>query len=102
MTPEKIREDLDLYIKFKLKIQDAQDAGMDTAKSYLQEVDMFREQLARSYLYDREVTDGLIREAYERLSQEVEVSHILIAVNNKAKPSDTLIAWQKSKAFMTE
>ncbi|MFM7765748.1 MAG: peptidylprolyl isomerase [Sphingomonadales bacterium] len=99
MTPEKIREDLDLYIKFKLKIQDAHDAGMDTAKSYLQEVDMFREQLARSYLYDREVTDGLIREAYERLSQEVEVSHILIAVNNKAKPSDTLVAWQKIKGI---
>ena len=99
MTPEKIREDLDLYIKFKLKIQDAHDAGMDTAKSYLQEVDMFREQLARSYLYDREVTDGLIREAYDRLAQEVEVSHILIAVNSKAKPSDTLVAWQKIKGI---
>jgi len=99
MTLEKIREDLDLYIKFKLKIQDAHDAGMDTARSYLQEVDMFREQLARSYLYDREVTDVLIREAYDRLSQEVEVSHILIAVNNKAKPADTLLAWQKIKGI---
>lgn len=99
MTPEKIREDLDLYIKFKLKIQDAHDAGMDTAKSYLQEVDMFREQLARSYLYDREVTDELIREAYNRLSEEVEVSHILIAVNSKAKPADTLLAWQKIKGI---
>jgi len=99
MTPEKIREDLELYIKFKLKIQDAHDAGMDTAKSYLQEVDMFREQLARSYLYDREVTDALIREAYDRLSQEVEVSHILIAVNSKAKPADTLLAWQKIKGI---
>lgn len=99
MTPEKILEDLDLYIKFKLKIQDAHDAGMDTAKSYLQEVDMFREQLARSYLYDREVTDELIREAYNRLSEEVEVSHILIAVNSKAKPADTLLAWQKIKGI---
>ena len=46
MTADKVREDLDLYIKFKLKIKDAQDAGMDTLKSYLQEVEMFRDQLA--------------------------------------------------------
>ena len=99
ITADKIKEDLDLYIKFKLKIQDAHDAGMDTTKSYLQELEMFREQLARSYLYDREVTDALIKEAYDRLKQEVEVSHILIAVNSKAKPADTLVAWQKIKGI---
>lgn len=96
---EKVREDLDLYIKFKLKIKDAQDAGMDTLKSYLQEVEMFRNQLARGYLYDREVTEGLIKEAYNRMSEEVEVSHILVMVKPNASAADTLVAWQKIKGI---
>lgn len=96
---EKVREDLDLYIKFKLKIKDAQDAGMDTLKTYLQEVEMFRNQLARGYLYDREVTDGLIKEAYDRMSEEIEVSHILVMIKPNASPADTLVAWQKIKGI---
>ena len=59
ITEADIDEYLDLYIKFKLKIQDAMDAGKDTAKNYNRELSMYREQLARNYLYDRNVTDKL-------------------------------------------
>jgi peptidyl-prolyl cis-trans isomerase SurA len=99
MNADKVREDLDLYIKFKLKIQDAHDAGMDTLKTYLQEVEMFRQQLAKGYLYDREVTETLIKEAYNRLAEEVEVSHILVMVKPNASSADTLLAWQKIKGI---
>jgi peptidyl-prolyl cis-trans isomerase SurA len=99
VTPAKVREDLDLYLKFKLKIQDARDAGLDTVADYLREVEMYRDQLAKSHLYDKEVTEGLIREAYDRLQYEVAVSHILIAVKPKANPADTLVAWQKIKGM---
>lgn len=99
VTAAKVKEDLDLYIKFKMKIQDARDAGLDTTADYLREVEMYRDQLAKSYLYDKEVTEGLIREAYDRLQYEVAVSHILIAVKPKANPADTLIAWQKIKGI---
>jgi peptidyl-prolyl cis-trans isomerase SurA len=70
---------LQLYIRFKLKIQDAVEAGQNENSAYLQELAMYREQLARNYLYDREVTADLIEEAYDRMRSEVRVSHILIA-----------------------
>lgn len=90
-TEADIQEHLDLYIKFKMKVLDAQLAGLDTNKAYLKELGMYRDQLAKNFLYDRNVTDALIKEAYERLKYEVKVSHILIL----ASPDDNE---QKHKA----
>lgn len=86
ITEADIDEYLKLYIRFKLKIQDAIDAGKDTAKNYLRELSMYREQLARNYLYDRNVTDKLIKEAYDRMKEEVDISHILIRCERNAAP----------------
>ena len=88
VTAKDIDDYLKLYIKFKLKIQDAVDAGKDTASSYKQELAMYREQLARNYLYDRSVTQGLIDEAYTRMQSEVKVSHILIMCSRDASEAD--------------
>jgi peptidyl-prolyl cis-trans isomerase SurA len=79
VTAAEIDEYLQLYIRFKMKIQDAVEAGQNENSAYLQELAMYREQLARNYLYDREVTADLIEEAYDRMRSEVRVSHILIA-----------------------
>ena len=90
-TEADVKEHLDLYVKFKMKVLDAQLAGLDTNKAYLKELGMYRDQLAKNFLYDRNVTEGLIKEAYERLKYEVKVSHILIL----ASPDDSE---QKHKA----
>jgi peptidyl-prolyl cis-trans isomerase SurA len=79
VTAAEIDDYLQLYIRFKMKIQDAVEAGQNENSAYLQELAMYREQLARNYLYDREVTADLIEEAYDRMRSEVRVSHILIA-----------------------
>ncbi len=90
-----LREYMDLYIKFKLKVQRAKDMQLDTIPALQQELAGYRQQLSDSYLIDREVTDKLIREAYERVQQDVEISHVLAAVSPNATPSDTLAAYQK-------
>ena len=95
VTSKDIRNYLDLYIKFKLKVQDAKDAGLDTATAYVQELQMYRDQLARNYLYDRSVTDALVKEAYERMQSEVKVSHILILCSPDASDADQKKALDK-------
>jgi peptidyl-prolyl cis-trans isomerase SurA len=95
VTSKDIDDYLKLYVKFKLKIQDASDAGKDTAESYKQELAMYREQLSKNYLYDRAVTQGLIEEAYERLQSEIKVSHILIMCNRDASESDVAKATKR-------
>jgi peptidyl-prolyl cis-trans isomerase SurA len=84
VTEKDIDEYLRLYIRFKMKIQDAIESGKDTLEEYKQELAMYRDQLAKNYLYDRNVTQQLIEEAYERMKSEVKVSHILMACPRNA------------------
>ncbi|KAA3623546.1 MAG: peptidylprolyl isomerase, partial [Bacteroidetes bacterium] len=94
-SKESIEEYLNLYVKFKLKVQKAKDLQIDTIPSLKQELEGYRRQLADSYLIDKGVADKLIREAYDRIQQDVEISHILIGCPEDAPPSDTLNAYNR-------
>ncbi len=99
-SEQSLREYLDLYTKFKLKVQRARDMRLDTIGSLKSELDGYRRQLANSYLVDREVTDKLIRETYDRMLQDVDVSHILVVVDRNAKPADTLKAYNRAMNWL--
>ncbi len=85
-----IQDYLDLYLNFRLKVQEAQSLGLDTLASFKQELAGYREQLAEPYLVDSTVTAALVREAYEHMKEEVRASHILLPVSAEAPPEDTL------------
>jgi peptidyl-prolyl cis-trans isomerase SurA len=93
-----VMEYLDLYTKFKMKVARAKEMQLDTIPSLQEELLGYRRQLADSYLTDREVTDKLIREAYDRMQKDVKISHILVAIN----PKDTTAAWAKIQAINKE
>jgi len=90
-----LQEYLDLYTSFKLKVHKAKDMKLDTISSLKQELEGYRRQLADSYLIDREVTEKLVDEAYERTKQDVDISHIMVAIPPNATPADTLASWNK-------
>jgi len=93
---------LRLYQRFKLKVQDAYDLKMDTVPQFIQELNGYRRQLAKPYLSDREVTDQLMKEGYERMKWEVSTAHILILSRQDDLPEDTLKAWNKIQAIAAE
>jgi len=93
-SKKSLEEYLELYINFRLKVKEAESLGMDTMKSINDELKGYREQLAKSYLQDREVTDKLLMEAYERSKWEIRASHILIKVEGEGLPADTLKAYK--------
>ncbi|MFK7934547.1 MAG: peptidylprolyl isomerase [Saprospiraceae bacterium] len=97
-----LEEYLDLYEKFKLKVRRAKDMQLDTIPTLQKELEGYRKQLADSYLIDREVTDRLIKEAYERQSQDVDISHILFALAPNATPADTLKLYQEVAALKAQ
>jgi len=90
-----LEEYLELFINFRLKVKEAEELGMDTAKSFVQELSGYRKQLAQPYLTDKDVTENLIKEAYERMKTDIRASHILMRVAEDALPKDTLEAWNK-------
>jgi peptidyl-prolyl cis-trans isomerase SurA len=93
-TKESLNDYLDLYIKFRLKVKEAENLGMDTLSSLSAELETYRKQLSKQYLYDREVSEKLLEEAYERSKLEVNASHILIGIDEPALPADTLKAYK--------
>lgn len=91
-----IRESLELFTNLKLKVREAEALRMDTAASYKRELAEQRTQLAKPYLLDREITEELVREAYERSLWEIRTSHILIGLKPDAPVSDTLLAYRRT------
>ena len=66
-------EYVDLFVNFKLKVEEAIAQGLDTTQSFKSELGMYRTQLAEQYLNDNQSLERLVREAYERKKEEVEV-----------------------------
>ncbi|HPS62965.1 MAG TPA: peptidylprolyl isomerase [Bacteroidales bacterium] len=89
-------EYLDLFINFKLKVRQAEEMGLDTLASFRNELNGYREQLAKPYFIDEPTLDKLINEAYEREKMDLRASHIFFKLSPDATPADTLAAYQKA------
>jgi peptidyl-prolyl cis-trans isomerase SurA len=86
---------LDLFLGYKLKVEKANKLGLQNGANYQNELKSYRNQLSKNYLNDSKVTNELVREAYDRMQQEVRASHILVLVDEGASPQDTLKAYNK-------
>lgn len=71
-------EYIDMFVNYKLKVAAAKDSGVDTTKSYVDEMKKYTDELARPYLRNAQVDDSLLNVAYDHMKEMVEVSHILI------------------------
>jgi peptidyl-prolyl cis-trans isomerase SurA len=87
-----LQEYLDLYTKFKLKVKKAKDMKLDTVQALQEELAGYRRQLADSYLLNKQVTEKLTKELFERSQFDLDISHILFALPAEAKGTDTLEA----------
>ena len=67
-------------MNYKLKLTEAKALRYDKDPVYLNEFKSYKNQLTQSYLTDKNVTDDLVREAYERTENEVKAQHILSLV----------------------
>jgi peptidyl-prolyl cis-trans isomerase SurA len=94
--PKSVEDYMELFINFKLKVKAAEDLGMDTISTFKNELEGYRKQLAQPYLVDNEVTDQLLKEAYERMKTDIHASHILIKCESNALPKDSLAAYNKA------
>lgn len=80
---------LDLYSKFKMKVQSALDAHLDTTQSQKAELESFRYQLSENYLKDDATVKLLIDEAFERSKKDIHVSYIFIPLRKDADTATT-------------
>ncbi len=100
-SDKSIREYLDLYTRFKLKVREAYAMRLDTVTQLNLELDGYRKQLAESYLTDKEITDKLIREAYDRQAKDIHVAHIMVRTNPNV-PNDTMAGYDKIRKIYND
>src|SRR5690606_34823358 len=95
-TAADINEYLDLFVNFKLKVEEARSRGMDTTAAFLSEYRGYRNELLKPYLPDSRIMDSLVTQAYDRMKEEVRASHLLISLPADAAPGDTLRAYNRA------
>ncbi|MFT5385813.1 MAG: peptidyl-prolyl cis-trans isomerase SurA, partial [Saprospiraceae bacterium] len=98
-TRASLNEYLELYKNFKLKVRRAKEMKLDTIPVLQKELAGYRKQLANSYLVDREVTDKLIQEAYDRSLFDVNISHIMVSLPPDAAGNEVKAAEQRLEAI---
>jgi peptidyl-prolyl cis-trans isomerase SurA len=92
---EDVDKYFELFVNFKLKVEAAKAAGIDTSKAFLDEFKTYKDQLIKPYLSETKEQERLVEEAYDHMKYEIDASHILISVDENAIPEDTAAAFQK-------
>lgn len=98
-TREQVRAYLDLYVNFNRKVMEATRLGLDTTTTFRDELKNYVSQLSQSYLFEKEVLNDLIDEAYRRSQTEVRAHHVLLALPKDAQPEDTQRVYKKLMAL---
>jgi peptidyl-prolyl cis-trans isomerase SurA len=73
-----IKNYLELYTRFKLKVQAAYDMKLDTLLAQQEEVMAFRQQIEEPFLRDNAMMTKLVEEAEERGKKDIRLSHIFV------------------------
>ena len=96
-SQKEVESYLKLFINYKLKLAEATSLGYDKDPEYVKELRSYKNQLTQNYLTDKNVTDELVLEAYDRTLNEVKAQHVLVRIEEFE--TDTLQAYSAIQAF---
>lgn len=94
-TEQAYTDYLELYIRFKLKVQAALDMRLDTLATQQAELNSFRSQIVESYMKDEAVVNELINEAIVRGQKDIHLAHIFVAIKRGATGEEIKAAQNK-------
>ena len=78
VNKESIDEYIDRFVNYKLKVAEAERLGYDTLPRIKEEIDGYKNDMLAPFLIDNELQEQLVKEAYERMKTDVDVSHIML------------------------
>ncbi len=83
---------IDMFTIYKLKVADAEAAGIDTTKAFQNEFYGYKEELLKPYLLDTMALEVKAKEMYERMKTNVLASHIMLQLGRDANDNKKIIA----------
>ena len=96
-----LKEYLELYVRFKLKVKAAMDLHLDTLPQLQYDAQSFRSQIEDSYLNNEKAVNELLNEAFTRSQKDIHILHFFVPVDPASKPEDTLKAFTSINTFYT-
>lgn len=94
---KKLKDYIDLFVKFKLKVAAAEAEGLDTLPAFKKELNGYRRKLVQPYLVDKKAEEQVLKEAYDRMAENIELSYIFVGIAEPGMASDTLLAYKKAE-----
>ncbi len=88
-----LREYLELYSNFKLKVKAAEEMRLDTLPQIQYDIENFRKQVEENYMSDEKAVAGLLDEAFIRSQKDLHIIHFSIPIDTATSPNDTLKAF---------
>lgn len=89
---------LDSYLNYKLKLQEARAEGIAEQPEIMEDIQRYRDQLALTFLYQRELAEPGMHKLYDRREEEVEIQQILIKfVKDQNGETDTMATRVKAE-----
>ena len=81
----KLKNFLNLYVDFRMKLRDAEIRGFDQDTAMQKELQDYKEKVGVSYLIENQLVDPAIQQLYDRRKWELRVSHIMLKLNPDGK-----------------
>lgn len=79
-----LQENLELYIRYKLKVQAAYDMKFDTLQNQRDELFSFRRQIESNYLKEDKTFSQMVNQEFDRMQKDLRVSHIIVFLTDPA------------------
>lgn len=78
LEPQTLDQYLEMFTNYKLKVADAEHAGIQNTPAFVKEFEKFREELSAPYFIDKQCEDSLVNVSFQHRLNEVVVSHIML------------------------
>lgn len=97
-----IREYLDLYTRFKLKVAAARSEKLDTLPTLQYDLQVFKDQIQDNYINDKKELDRLTDEAFERSQKDIHVVHFFAPLKSGMSLKDSADANKAMEILYSE
>lgn len=101
-TDQSYNDYLELFIRFKLKVQAALAMKLDTMSNQQAELRSFRNQVVENYVNDDASINEMIEEAIARGKKDIHIAHIFVAVKKGATEQEIKQASDKINAAWSQ
>jgi peptidyl-prolyl cis-trans isomerase SurA len=97
-----LREYLELYSKFKLKVKAAKQLRLDTLQQLKYDLQNFSSQVEEGYMNDEKISNALLDEVIERSQKDIHLIHFYIPLATGAAANDSAKASQAMEELIAE